>query len=70
MVSDEGVLSEIEELLNNSKLILSSFTNEIKEDRNLDETVKLHSDLMLTHLSTKYSIAISRLFAVRIIFLY
>jgi len=70
LVSDDGVLNASEELLSNSMSILSSFTRETNDEMNFAEIVKLHSHLISTHSSTKYSIAISRLLAVKTTFLY
>jgi hypothetical protein len=69
-VSDEGVLNDNEEFHKSSISTLSSGKSHTKDDINLDETVKVHSDLISTFLSTTYSIAISRLLAVNITFLY
>jgi hypothetical protein len=70
LVSEEGVLKASEEFWSNSIFILSSWTSETNDVMNLEEMVKLHSDWISTHSSTIYSIAISKLFAVKTTFLY
>lgn len=70
LVSEEGVVNWSDPPERSSTLIRSSDTREINDVRNFAETVKLPSVSISTHFSTMYSIAISRLFAVRTIFLY
>jgi hypothetical protein len=70
LISEEDVLNNNDEFHKSSTSNLSSGNKDENEDKNLEDTVNTHSECISIHLSIIYSIAISKLFAVKTIFLY